>query len=573
MKSFENPAFFHQLFHGIPEAVVILDEKDRVIVVNEQFETFFGYDRDAVRGHYINDLVVPVEYLEEGIRNSKLVLAGNPLINTTGIRRRADGTQVHVSITARPVYLEGRQAAIVVMYRDISDQIILLDSIDTHIWYLKDPGTYGAVNQAHTEFYGLSKQDMENRRMEEFFGSEMSAPLREHNRDVFERGMPTTVERWTRRADGEVRLLKIAKKPCYEKDGQIRYVVCTAEDITEIRQQENQLRLLSSMVEQSADPMVHFDSNYRITYMNPAAERQHGWTLEELKGRDPILFNAEEKGEEVQEEIRRTIMSGRIYEGRVRNRRKDGSVYVAQLRIAPIMNDQGEIIGFVDVKRDITEEQKELETKELLLREVQHRVKNNLATVVSLLTLQAGSIEDTTAVNALNDARRRIEATLTVYEALHLSSESGRIDLKAYLADLIVRLEETLHTPCPITFLCDERDAPIESNAAISLGMIVNELLTNAVKHAFPQEAAESEKPPRESRIQVELRRVEADADSAAYHVAVADNGISIPEEIDIHTETGSLGLTLVQSLVEKLRGQVVVDREGGTRFTVIVPT
>ncbi|TVR65957.1 MAG: PAS domain S-box protein [Spirochaetaceae bacterium] len=567
MNSFDDPAFFHQLFHGIPEAITILDDQDRVIVVNRQFEKTFGYALEDIRGHRINDLVLPAEYLDEGIRYSRLVLSGTPLVNVTGTRRRADGSHVHVSITARPIFLEGRQAAILVMYRDISDQIILLDSIDTHIWYLKEPGMYGAVNQAHAEFYGFAKHDMQNRRMEEFFGPEKAAPLEEHNRDVFERDQPATVERWTRRADGEIRLLKISKKPCREEAGQIRYVVCTAEDITELRRQENRLRLLSSMVEQSADPMIHFDSDYRISYMNPAAERQLGWTLDELRGEDPAIFNAEENSREVQEVILKAIMAGQVYEGRVRNRRKDGSVYVAQLRIAPIMDDQGEIIGFVDVKRDITAEQKELETKELLLREVQHRVKNNLATVVSLLTLQAGGVEDPVAVNALNDARRRIEAMLTVYEALHLTSHSGRIDLQTYLQDLIERLEETLHTPCPIEYLSDHEPTPIESSAAISLGMIVNELLTNAVKHAFPPD-----EPAREKWIRVELAREERESGSPSYRIAVADNGVAIPDNIDLENEVASLGLTLVKSLVQKLRGDLVIERNGGTRCTVTVP-
>lgn len=567
MNAFENPAFFLQLFQGIPEAVAILDSEDRVVVVNDAFEKFFGFSRDRIRGSKINDLVVPEEYLEEGLRNSRMVLDGTPLVDSTAVRRRADGTRVHVSITARPIYLEGRQAAIVALYRDISDQVILLDSIDTHIWYLKEPEKYGAVNEAHATFYGLAKEDMQNRRMAEFFGSTMAAPLVESNREVFRNAMPTTVERWTRRADGDTRLLRITKKPRFDTQGQIVYVVCTAEDITVARQQENRLRLLSTMVEQAADPMVHLDVNYRISYMNPAAEQHYGWTLEELRGSDPIIFNAEENKDQIQEEIRATTGGGRVYEGRLRNRRKDGSVYMAQIRIAPIIDDDGAIIGFVDSKRDITAEQQELEAKELLLREVQHRVKNNLATVVSLLTLQSAGMEDPVAVEALHDARRRIEAMLTVYEALQLTSDCGEINLTEYLQDLIHRLEATLHSHHSIRFTTGDEPAFLESSAAISVGMIVNELLTNAVKHAFPgdhfPEYDDS------SRITVELLQQEAGVDG--YTITVADNGISMPDT-GTDTSGGSLGLTLVHSLVDKLQGEIRIERGGGTRIIVRFP-
>ncbi len=567
MNSFRNPAFFHQLFQGIPEAVVILDSDDRVVVVNQQFETFFGYDAEAARGRPINDLVVPKEYLQEGIRCSSMVLEGTPINKMSSIRCRADGTRVNVSITARPIYLEGRQAGIVVMYRDISDQVILLDSIDTQLWYLKDPDTYGAVNDAHARFTGHLKMEMENRRLEEIFDPDEARELKNSNRDVFERGFPTTIERWARRADGEKRLLRIRKNPRFDAPGQIRYVVCSAEDITQTRERENQLRLLSSMVEQSADPMVRTDADYRITYMNPAAERHYGCTLEEVHGSSPGIFNAEENAVEIQREIESTIRAGHVYEGRVRNRRKDGTTFMAQLRIAPITDDEGAIIGFVGIQRDITEQQRELETKELLLREVQHRVKNNLATVVSLLTLQTAGLNEPVAVDALNDVRRRIEAMLTVYETLHVSAETGTIDLGSYLEDLIKRLQETLDSRNPISFYNETGAVPINSSSAISVGMIVNELLTNAVKHAFPDERA--------GTIYVTItgeRSNPTDSGERQCRIIIADDGVSIPEDVHASGTGGGLGLTLVRSLVSKLRGSLDLERDGGTRFTLRFP-
>jgi PAS domain S-box-containing protein len=564
MSSAASTTFFRQVFHAIPEAVAILDGENRVLTVNERFLQFFGYTREECAGRVIDDLVVPDVYREEGERYARMVLVGGATLDTTATRCRRDGTLVDVAITAQPLHESGQPTAIVAMYRDISDRTILLDSIDTHIWYLTSPGVYGAVNEAHARFLGRPKVELQNRPMEEVFGAEKARELIASNGVIFSDGKPLTIDRWSIRADGEERLLRIRKKPRYDATGAVAYVVCTAEDITGEREQENTLRMLSSMVEASADPMIRLDRDYRITYMNSAAEEHYGWTLEEVAGRDPGIFNAEEGADEIQTEIRNTIYNGKVFEGRLRNRKKDGTVYVAQLRIAPITDREDEIIGFVDVQRDITADQQELEHKELLLREVQHRVKNNLATVVSLLTLQASGVAEESTAAALTDARRRIEAMLTVYESLHVSSATGTIDVAAYLESLVGRLRETFSSTVPI--VCRSVDHPVvaDSNAAISIGMIVNELLTNAVKHAFPGD--------REGTITVELQREMYPPTSGTwYRLSVADDGIAIPK--DIGESTGvSLGLTLVHSLVDKIGGTLSVERDGGTRFTILFP-
>lgn len=592
MDSTKSTTFFQQVFHAIPEAVAIVDEENRVVLVNEHFTSFFGYSRDECQGRVIDDLVVPEVYREEGRRFARTALAGATLDATT-TRRRRDGTLVDVAITAEPLHQEGRRRAIVVMYRDITRRTILLNSIDTHIWYLTSPGVYGAVNEAHARFLGRPKTELQNRSMEEVFGVEQARELIASNREVFTDGKPLTVDRWSMRADGEERLLRIRKKPCTDATGAVIYVVCTAEDITVEREQENNLRMLSSMVEASADPMIRTDRDYRITYMNAAAEQHYGWTLEDVAGQDPGILNAEENADQVQAEIMNTIYSGKIFEGKIRNRRKDGSVYLAQLRIAPITDRDGEIIGFVDVQRDVTAEHQELEHKELLLREVQHRVKNNLATVVSLLTLQASGASEESTVEALTDARRRIEAMLTVYESLHISAATGTIDVVDYLKSLIDRLRETFSSNVPILFHSVDHPVIADSNAAISIGMIVNELLTNALKHAFPEG--------RGGTVTVEVQRETEPSTSSSstssssvsgppvsgtwYRLSVGDNGISVPESVgvgvgigvgggfgaDVGTGVG-LGLTLVYSLVEKIQGTLSVERDGGTRFTIRFP-
>lgn len=491
MNFLERPEFFFQLFQSIPDPAVILDHQDRVVQVNQEFTRVFGYAQPDVTGRSINSLVVPRELENEGEQFSHQVLSGNRLYAET-MRCTSTGVCIPVAISSSPIYLDGSQAAVFVMYRDISaireanrEREILLDTVDTHIWYLRDPGTYGTMNAAHARYHGRTVEQMSNRPLAEFFGEQYAGQVAQWNEANFVSPQRETVERWVTRHDGVRRLFRIIKTPVVRPDGTVERVVCSGEDITEAWEQQNQLRLLSYMVEHSSTPMMRMDTEYRICYMNGAAEKQYGWTQEELTGKSPGVLNAEENAPEIQEDIRATLARGESWSGRLRNRRKDGSVFTASIFVAPITGHNGELIGYVDVSHDVSQEQSELEYRELLLREIHHRVKNNLATVVSLLSLQAAGVEDPAALAALTQASSRIEAMLTVYESLNESESYRQIQLPVYLRDLMARIQETTRGST-IRFLEEVDQLPVENSAAVSLGMIVNELVTNADKYAYP---------------------------------------------------------------------------------------
>ncbi len=572
MKILEQPEFFHQLFQSIPDAAVILDHTDRVIQVNQEFARFFGYEQEAVVGREINGLVVPPQLLDEGKRLSRIALEGTPVQNES-IRCSSDGTPRPVAISSSPIYLGGQQVAIFVMYRDIADlkqaiteRDILLDTIETHLWYLTDPGTYGAVNAAHAGYHGMTPQQMSNHPAQDFF-PDLADTIREWNRPVFETGKPETVRHWIRGRDGVNRFFRIHKIPRLDTQGRVETVVCSGEDITEQWERENELRLLSYMVEHSADPMLRMDASYRIAYVNAAFERQLGWSQQELLGKHPSFLNAEENSSEIQEDIMAVLKDGFTWSGRVRNRRKDGSTFIAALSITPITGTDGQVIGYVDVSRDVTAEQDQLDHQELLLQEIHHRVKNNLATVVSLLTLQMAGIEDPVAAEVLMQARGRIDAMLTVYESLNESESYRVIQLPRYLEDLCERLQETTRGS-RISFRSQIEELAIENNDAVALGMIVNELVTNADKYAYPPGSTAGEA----GVIRVELSQTE----ETSYTLSVGDRGVSLPENI-YDEKTGTLqgtglGLTVVQSLVDKLRASITVERDEGTCFRIVVP-
>lgn len=201
-----------------------------------------------------------------------------------------------------------------------------------------------------------------------------------------------------------------------------------------------------------------------------------------------------------------------------------------------------------------------LEEKEVLLREVHHRVKNNLAAIISIFNLQRQATDDTTTAAILTDLGDRIRSMALVHEKLYRSDQLSRIDCQDYFEALSSHLLKSISTRGHVR--CNVTAAGVEMNldTAIPCGMIVNELLTNALKHAFPEGRPGTGEGPCE--ISVSMER-----DGSAYTLVVADNGMGLPPDVD-WTSGKTLGLRLIKMLGRhQLGGRIDLDRTGGARF------
>jgi two-component sensor histidine kinase len=202
-----------------------------------------------------------------------------------------------------------------------------------------------------------------------------------------------------------------------------------------------------------------------------------------------------------------------------------------------------------------------LHEKEVLLKEIYHRVKNNLQVVSSLLNLQSQRVADLTAVEVLRESQHRVRSMALIHERLYKSSDLARINFADYMRDLATFLFRSYNTDSATVQLqvIAEQDVQLNINTAIPCGLIVNELLSNALKHAFPDG--------RQGTVTMQLTR-----DTAGHiSLSVADNGIGLPAEIDID-QTESLGLQLVKTLVQQIDGTLRLDRQSGTSFIITLP-
>jgi two-component sensor histidine kinase/sensor domain CHASE-containing protein len=207
-----------------------------------------------------------------------------------------------------------------------------------------------------------------------------------------------------------------------------------------------------------------------------------------------------------------------------------------------------------ELARSNTELAAALNAQEILLRELHHRVKNNLQVIASLFSLQARYLADPRSREIFEESRNRVFSIALAHEKLYRSKDLSRIDFSEYARNLVSHLHSNLAPSAPINVVTDIEAVTLPVETAIPCGLVINELVTNAFKHAFPGG--------RSGAIRVVLREV----DPARWLVAVEDDGIGLPAQISLG-KTDSLGLDLVSILATQIGAEVEVTREKGTSF------
>jgi len=210
-------------------------------------------------------------------------------------------------------------------------------------------------------------------------------------------------------------------------------------------------------------------------------------------------------------------------------------------------------------ERKLVEEQVKasLQEKEVLLKEIHHRVKNNLQVISSLLSLQSSYIEDRKFLGVLDDSQHRVRSMALIHEKLYQSANLAQIDFGDYIRELASYLLQSQDTHLRgITLNVQVTDTFLDIDTAVPCGLIINELVSNSLKHAFPKG--------QNGEIFIKMWAI----DRQQVTLIVGDNGLGFPQELDFR-ETESLGLQLVNTLVEQLEGVIELGRNNGSRFTI----
>jgi hypothetical protein len=341
-------------------------------------------------------------------------------------------------------------------------------------------------------------------------------------------------------------------------------------DITARKQAEKELRLQAVVTRNMAEGICLVRaSDGVIVYANPKFERMFGYASGELHGKHVSIANyATDRvsAEQINHIITNEVMTSGELTYEVQNVKKDGTPFWCRATTSRFEHPEyGTVL--VAVQQDISDakqaEQKikaSLKEKEVLLKEIHHRVKNNLQIVSSLLQMQSRRTRDSQTALVLRDSQNRVTSIALVHEKLYRSDNLARIDFAQYIPDLVLHLFDTYNISSDTVALKSDIDGIfLVIDTAIPCGLIVNELVSNSLKYAFPDK--------RQGEIKISFY---ANSD-ATLTLIVRDNGIGLPPDFDLENPQ-SLGLTLVQGLVEQLEGTFEVDRCGGTEFRIIFP-
>lgn len=321
----------------------------------------------------------------------------------------------------------------------------------------------------------------------------------------------------------------------------------------------------SAVLETAGSIIMVLDSEGRVVRLNRACEEVTGHDRQEAEGKLmwETFIDREEQGA-----VRSWLLGlqpegpKEIFESRWLTR--DGDVRLIAWSKTAIRDSRGEVEFIIVSGSDITERKhmeerlrSSLREKEMLIKEIYHRVKNNLMVISSLLSMQSRQAEDEQSRGIFRETRDRVRSMSLIHERLSRAAESREIDFADYTRQLVKQLFQSYGlSPSKVNLLMDMPDVSLDIDQAVACGLIINELVSNAFKHAFPGG----------ERGEVSIRFT-SDSDDGCV-LSVRDSGAGFPRDIDIY-RTDSLGMQIVTSLVAQLSGTVELMRGGGTEFRV----
>jgi PAS domain S-box-containing protein len=350
----------------------------------------------------------------------------------------------------------------------------------------------------------------------------------------------------------------------------------TFHDITERKRAERALkereRRLSAIFE-AAHNIAFVTTNLAgkesiILDFSPGAELIFGYWKDEVVGGKVSLLHLPEEVERLPEIHRKMRRREVEFSGEITLVRKNGEQFPALLTIYPLRDDSGAVSAALSVSIDITilkraeaQIRASLLEKENLLREIHHRVKNNMQVVSALLVLQSKKTKDRKILDMFRDSEHRIKTMALIHEKLYQSRSFGTIDLTEYLTRLIQYLFRSYEErSAGVTLDMDVRDISLDIDTALPCSLIINELVSNSLKYAFPDGQG--------GKIGIRVTKDEG----SVYTMEIRDNGVGLPLDLDLE-RTETLGLRLVYGLaVNQLGGSIETGTGRGTSFIIRFP-
>ncbi|MBS3818850.1 PAS domain S-box protein [bacterium] len=422
------------------------------------------------------------------------------------------------------------------------------------------------VNQAFLDLFGYTWDQIKNINVREHYHN--PEEREKFRREIEGKGFVKDYPVKLKQSDGSIRDCLITATVREDKTGRILGYQGMIRDVTEQKKAQQELKeseeKYKALFEYSNDAVFLLSPYGEQMRVNQKAADLLGYTREELRGKsfkDLIVPSEYQDAEKKRKELREK-KSLASYERTVR--KKDGTLIPVEVNVSLICDSEGKPLFIQSIVRNVSEKKKaeekikkSLEEKEALLKEIHHRVKNNMQIIYSLLNIHSRRVKDEESLRILRESQNRIRSMALIHEKLYKSKDLGHINFAYYVQSLITHLYHTFNlSPSRVRLKTDVEEVNLDIHTAIPCALLLNELVSNVLQHAFPEG--------RKGELTVQMKKEKEEN----VFLMVADNGVGIPQDMDVENPD-SFGLKLIQDLVTQLKGKIQFERHQGTTVKV----
>ena len=582
----ENSEQYLDITKKMPLGVYKVDTgTGQFLSVNDVICEFTGYSRAELMNRPVTDLIHE-ESLPVFLARAERIRAGLPVPNKIDFKLKTrEGGSLWVNAMPTFEYENGLPVTVSVIARDINDRKLAEEALREseeryrHLFKHAPSGIYEidfttgrfvTVNDIMCEYLGYTREEFLNMVPTDILSEESRQVLAERLEKMLAGAPVTTNPEYLIRGKNGREFWTVLNSKFIQDQGRITGAMVIVHDITERRLAEEALRISEekyrTLLASIQEGYFEVDLTGRFIFFSDWFCEVTGYTREEGLGmsfRDYMTPDFAESIEKMFNNIYRTGKPATKLDYEVRL--KNGERRFHQLSASLSSDAHGRPVGFRGVVRDVTaqklaeqELKAALQEKDVLLREIHHRVKNNMQVISSLLNLQEYQMVEDTGRAVLQDIRARITSMALIHEQLYRSTSLARIEMQPYTLEMAHSLLES-YTPNRggIGLQVDMAEVVLDVDQAVPCGLILNEIISNSLKHALSGT--------RDGRISITGRLT---PDGMA-QLVVSDNGPGLPPDLDWR-HTRSMGLSLVVGLAEQqLGGHIDLDNTGGTAFTI----
>ncbi len=576
----------NSILQATPQGVVVFDYKGKIIAYNNRFADMLNVPDNIMKTGSL-DKILPI--LKENVDdranfNRRIKAFLQNLDETSEETFKMNNGRILHQVTIPQMFDDKMVGSVTSVYditeREQARQKLkksnqLLDSITTNVHeaILRSTPDDGLVyvNEAFVEMFGYdSKEEVLKNPPQSYYKDPQKRIVLLDK--LFENKEFKNEEVCFLRKDGSIFWGLESEK--LVTDGEQIYIDAVINDITERKNAEEELRLSEekyrTILDNIEDGYFETDLNGDFTFVNNSLCEIMGYPEEELIGMNNRDYMSKYNAEKVFKAFNRVYRTGKPEKGynwEIYDRHNEKCYVEASVTL---IRDAEEVaVGFRGIVRDITKRKKQeeqirssLKEKEALLSEIHHRVKNNLAVISGLLYLQSDKTEDPSARQLLEQSQSRINSMALIHEMLYDNQYFSSVDPGEYIRQLVDHISTNMQQKGEnIEVQIETGDIELDMNTAVPCALIINELMTNAFKYAFKNNAL--------GKILVRFMPEGVDH----YLLEITDNGVGLPEGFEIKKQSEqSLGLFLVNTLVKQIGGTMEVISDNGTCFKIRFP-